>query len=237
MKNDLAYWEKSKEHLQKHFLDWEEFVWAEKINKKELIYQFFIASFTFVMAIFMFTVACFTSLLFSLIMAGVCLYLSAEFLKKYSQGAFLPHWLILTTRGIYYCCGEECQIAYQWSFSEMQELVRCQSVFKKRECLEIYPQKPFKRFLSLFTKSESLFRFLRNQKRIRQGKDFTRSMRSLSSYIGGIRVRNDKHSPDCINICFDKGTEIFAPLEGILYAYPHLSYACEKGRKGENDEK
>ena len=228
MKNDLAYWEKNKEHLQKHFLDWEEFVWAEKFNKKELINRFFIASFTFVMVIFMFTVACFTSLFFSLVVAGFGFYFIADFIKKFSQGAFLPHWLILSTRGLYYCCGEECQIVYQWSFSEVQEMYRYRSTFKKREYLAIHPQKPFKPFLSLFGKSHGLFRFLKNQNRIKRGKEFTRSMHSLSSYIGHIRIRNDKHSPDCINICFDKGTEIFAPLEGILHAYPQLSYACEK---------
>ena len=32
MKNDLAYWEKNKEHLQKHFLDWEDFVAVEKLH-------------------------------------------------------------------------------------------------------------------------------------------------------------------------------------------------------------
>lgn len=220
MKNDLAYWEKHKEHLQKHFLDWEEFVWAEKINKKELIFP--------ALEPFVFNLGCvpfllvgwflFWPFLFTALIPLLVFYIHG---KRIAQGALLPHWLILTNRAIYYCCGKDCQIVYQWSFSEIHGIFPYQT-FKGKKAVTILPNQSA---VSLFAPSQKtgLLTFLKNQIRIAGGKPIARRIYSLSAYHGSIRNRN-RGFTDFIELCFDEGTEIFAPLEGILHAYPEIIY-------------
>ena len=223
MKNDLAYWEKNKEHLQKHFLDWEEFVWAEKIDKKELIFVA-LEPFIFVLALVPFFLIgwfLFWPFLFTALIPLFVFYIHG---KRIAQGTLLPHWLILTNRAIYYCCGKECQIVYQWSFSDIYGIFPFQSGRKRRKSVTIISNEPRIPILASPQKAP-LFTFLNNQIKIAQGYPGVCSMHSLSAYDGSIRVHGKGNGiPNSICLTFDPDTEIFAPLEGILHAYPDILY-------------
>ena len=224
MKNDLAYWEKNKEYLQKHFLDWEEFVCAEKFDRNELKGHLTEALLTAMVPLLAFIACCFFSIYSAILMAALSIFTGALLLLKISQGAFLPHWLILTTRGVSYCCGENCQIVYQWAFSEIQEMYYSHSQAKKKDYLHLYPQMPFNSFLSAFRKNDSCYRFFKNELRIKQGKEFRRSMRSLSSYFGGARVYRERFSKDCICMHVDNDSDLSAALKEVLRKHPNVKY-------------
>ena len=222
MKNDLAYWEKNKEHLQKHFLDWEEFVWAEKINKKELIFAA-LEPFIFVLALVPFFLIgwfLFWPFLFTALIPLFVFYIHG---KRIAQGTLLPHWLLLTNRAIYYCCGKDCQIVYQWSFSQIYGIFPYKANRKGRKAITIIPNESADSHFNAY-KKESLLKFIQTQIRLSQGKPIIRNMRSLSAYDGYIREMNKGPSMPKITIYFDEGTEIFAPLEKVLHTYPGVLY-------------
>lgn len=225
MKNDLDYWEKNKEHLQKHFLDWEEFVWAERLNNRDERRSALMPLFALPHLI-AFTLVGY--LLFwpcLLVSFATVVALLIYYLRCMANGDFSQHRLILTTRGLYLCCGKNCEIIYQTCFSSVEGIFPFLSPTKKIKRIRVLSKEQYTHLRASSFRKSIFFQYIKNRIRSVQGKDIHRSVYSFSSYSGPFRESKKpflNHPP--LTFSFREGTSFFQPLEDILHAYPDIRY-------------
>ena len=122
MKNDLAYWEKHKEHLKKHFLDWEEFVHAGKIlGVLTPAEKFAYCAGAMVILIHLIVWPFVFPPLFPLMLLLALLFFFTTVIRLL-EPILVPQWLIQTTRGIYVCIGKDCDLIFECSFSNLKRM-------------------------------------------------------------------------------------------------------------------
>ena len=222
MKNDLAYWEKNKEYLQKHFLDWEEFVCAEKlpntVERKTLIGMpicfLILTGISHIIWIFQPMLTFWTIVMYATYFIG--------FAAIFTTGYFQKKWIVLTTRAIYLCYGEECELIFDCSYSSLSGI--------------IYQRGRKYTYVRFFTKdtpihSESLYRGLpwKGRKiliKIRLGR-FTHApvehrIFSLSVLCGITSPTEFKEPVCCYFFPIWKDSEMFRKLLQLTEGFPRL---------------
>ena len=117
MKNDLAYWEKNKEHLQKHFLDWEKFVHAGKLSNAPSPESRFTLFAVSVLAYVPLLICWALPLFFRIVWLVFAIFVSFAIGSAIADRLLHPYWMVQTTRAIYVCHGEDCELIFECSFS------------------------------------------------------------------------------------------------------------------------
>lgn len=122
MKNDLAYWEKNKEHLQKHFLDWEKFVHAGKLSNAPNPEGKFVLFAVSVLAYVPLLVCWALPLFFRIVWIAFAILVSFVIGSAIANRLLHPYWMVQTTRAIYVCHGEDCELIFECSFSSFKRM-------------------------------------------------------------------------------------------------------------------
>ena len=123
MKNDPAYWEKNKEYLQKHFLDNEQFLFAERTNKsilKRLLMEYVLPlAIPCAVGGVIWATAPFMLFLHVIVTIPIVLIMFSNAIS----GDFSARWVVITNKGIYLCYGKNCELIFNWSFSALHKIV------------------------------------------------------------------------------------------------------------------
>ncbi len=223
MKNDLAYWEKNKEHLQKHFLDWEEFVAIEKMHT-HIPWMVFIVAAAILAVVVAFTLLLSRPLdkvgvvFISIWTVGMILTILVEL---FSWGAN-HKWMVLTTRGIYVCMGKECELIFDRSFSSIEGVSYRYS--PRRILLNVYSNE-------LPAKAESSYRgvpwkgqkaYIKNRFRKLFGAPLERKLFSLSVISGVTPLRYSRRQLCSYLLDLPKESEAAEKFLYLLKGFPRV---------------
>ncbi len=223
MKNDLAYWEKHKEHLQKHFLDWEEFVAIEKLPTYiPWMVLIFAAALLFAGGMFALLLRCpFTKteiVFLSIVLGGIIL---AVLAKLFMWGAN-HKWLVLTTRGFYICTGKECELIFDRSFSSIEGVSYRYS--PGRILLNVYsgelPAKAESSYRGLPWKGQKTY--IANRFRKLMGLPLERRIFSLSVISRVTSLQHSRRQFCCYLLNLPKNSEAAEKLLQLLKGFPRI---------------
>ena len=223
MKNDLAYWEKHKEHLKKHFLDWEEFVAVEKL-RTHLPWRVFI----------LFAAVLSVGLVFVLLIRRPFTKIEVFFLSVWAGGMLLSalieilswganqKWMVLTTRGFYVCVGKECELIFDRSFSSIEGISYRYS--PGRILLNVYsgelPAKAESSYRGLPWKGQKAY--IKNRFRKLRGTPLERKLFSLSVVSGITPLQHSRRQFCCYLLDLPKESETAEKLLHLLKGFPSV---------------
>ena len=221
MKNDLAYWEKNKEHLQKHFLDWEEFVAVDKLHT-HLPWR------VFILLIAVLSVG----LVFVLLIRRPFTKIEVFFLSVWAGGMLLSvlmelfswsanhEWIVLTTRGFYVCVGKDCELIFDRSFSSIEGISYRYS--PGRILLNVYsgelPAKAESSYRGLPWKGQKAY--IKNRFRKLWGTPLERKIFSLSVVSGITPIQHSRRQLCCYLLDLPKESEAAEKLLHLLKGFP-----------------